>query len=128
MTYHPTAGWDSRTDEPDPEPPADPRQLRLYTDPPPTAPYQPHSDTSRAAAASQPRAQLARYQARVLEVIRQSLAYGATDEEIARLFVTIGPNTVRPRRVELVARGLVRDSGIRRATASGRKATVWVAT
>jgi hypothetical protein len=48
-----------------------------------------------------------------------------TDEEITTR-TGLAPNSVRPRRVELVARGLVKDSGMRRPTVSGRQATVWV--
>lgn len=51
---------------------------------------------------------------------------GATDEELQDL-LQMNPNTERPRRVELVRMGLVRDSGLTRTTRSGRKATVWVA-
>jgi hypothetical protein len=36
----------------------------------------------------------------------------------------LNPNTQRPRRIELVVAGKVRDSG---ETASGRKATIWEA-
>lgn len=59
---------------------------------------------------------------RVLEAIRQ--AGGATDEEVVDATGLAG-NTVRPRRGELEAMGLVRDSGLRRATRSGRSAIVW---
>lgn len=33
--------------------------------------------------------------------------------------------SVRPRITELVARGLIEDSGVRRYNASGKRATVW---
>jgi hypothetical protein len=60
----------------------------------------------------------------VLDVIRSS--GGATDEE--GLFASgFNVNTYRPRRVELVGLGLVRDSGERRLTQSRRRAIVWVA-
>ena len=52
---------------------------------------------------------------------------GATDEEI-QLGLKMNPSTERPRRVELVERGLVEDSGETRPTRSGRKATVWRST
>jgi hypothetical protein len=51
--------------------------------------------------------------------------YGATDEEI-QFVVGMNPSTQRPRRIELVRMGLVRDSGTTRLTRAGRKATVWV--
>lgn len=51
---------------------------------------------------------------------------GGTDEELA---AELGqrPDTERARRVELRDAGLVLDSGRRRATSSGRQATVWIA-
>ena len=117
-----------RGSEPDAPPPVDPRQRPLFPEAPPSAPYQPHSDTSRAAAASQPRADLAARQRQVLAAIAVGWASGRpgmTDEEITTR-TGLAPNSVRPRRVELVARGLVKDSGMRRPTVSGRQATVWV--
>ena len=52
---------------------------------------------------------------------------GATDEEI-QIGLDIGPNSERPRRVELFEDGRIRDSGRKRKTKSGRAAVVWVAT
>lgn len=49
---------------------------------------------------------------------------GATDEEM-QIGVPMDPSTQRPRRGELVRLGLVRDSGTKRKTRSGRLATVW---
>jgi predicted ArsR family transcriptional regulator len=51
---------------------------------------------------------------------------GATADEIA---AALGRSqfTVRPRCSELLARGLIRDSGVRRENLSGRSAIVWVA-
>ena len=60
--------------------------------------------------------------ARVLELLRA--AGPLTDEEMQER-LPMPPNTQRPRRLELVARGLVEDSGTVRPTRSGRKATVW---
>lgn len=89
-----------------------------------TLPYQPHSPTSRAAAVmAEPMAGTAK--ARVLEVIRRAFHAGMTDEEIQACGIVA--NTQRPRRVELVRAGLVRDSGRTRKTASGAESVVWVA-
>lgn len=87
------------------------------------APYQPHSDTSREAAERiEPRTGTLR--ASVLRFLR---AYGpATDEQVQRA-LAMGPSTQRPRRVELVRAGLVRDSGQRGETDSGRRAVRWEA-
>jgi len=63
----------------------------------------------------------------VLDYITKKEAYGATDEEI-QAALNLSPNTERPRRIELVAQGLVEKSGIARLTSSHRKAAVWVAT
>ena len=90
-----------------------------------TAPYQPHSATSKAAAAGiEPKAGTLR--AGVLAALRGAGAGGGTDEQIQH-WLGLDPSTARPRRVELVQAGLVRDSGQTRLTRSGRQATVWVA-
>ena len=87
-------------------------------------PAQRHSPTSVAAAeAIEPSA--ATLRGKVLAYLRDS--GGATDEE-GMAAIGMGGSTWRPRRCELVVRGLVRDSGQTRLTKSGRKAVVWVAT
>lgn len=63
---------------------------------------------------------------RVLEAIRSSGSRGLTDEQLQDA-LQLNPSTARPRRIELVELGLVRDSGRTRPTASGRMAAVWVA-
>ncbi len=83
-------------------------------------PYQRHSVTSlEAAEAIKPR--LSDLQSQVLAFI--SMSRGATDEEIAR-GLKLNPSTARPRRIELVGKGLIREAGTRK-TASGRAAVVW---
>lgn len=80
------------------------------------------TDTSLEAAASVAKGgRAATYRARVLDSLRQS---PKTDEEIG-LALGMGQNTVRPRRRELQTDGVVRDSGERRPTTTGRKAIVW---
>lgn len=87
-------------------------------------PAQRHSATSlEAAAAIAPRTPSLRE--RVYMAIADS-ADGLTDEEIQRV-TGIGPSTQRPRRVELLDAGMIRDSGRTRLTAGRRKATIWVA-
>lgn len=86
-------------------------------------PAQIHSDTSVAAAQSV-RGKTEALRRRVLACL---MANGPlTDEQIQR-FSELPASTERPRRVELVRDGRVRDSGERRATASGRSAVVWMA-
>lgn len=88
------------------------------------APAQQHSVTSRAAADSMDRSTLNRLQRLIYDYVRDQ-AEGATDEEIAHA-CGLNPSTARPRRIELVRRGLVVEAGTRK-TASGRMASVWKA-
>lgn len=97
-------------------------QLGLFDRP---APAQRHSVTSVAAAKQiEPRTGTAR--GFVLAFIRGAGSRGATDEEI-QTALNMNPSTQRPRRIELVASGLVFDSGETRATRSGSEAVVWKA-
>ena len=86
-------------------------------------PYQPHSDTSRAAALqAQPRAHTDR--ARVLRYLKHCGLGGSTDEEMQEQ-LGMNPNSQRPRRRELVIAGYARDSRLRRKTKSGCQAVIW---
>ena len=87
----------------------------------PRAPSVNGSATSAAASDALGPATLNAMQRQVLEYIRD---HGpSTDEQIAT-GCDMNPSTARPRRIELVRRGLVVEAGERR-TASGRKAVVW---
>jgi len=80
-------------------------------------------DTSRAAAARiAPKTGTKRRL--VLDAITTS-PDGLTDEEMQRL-IPMSANTQRPRRVELVEGGFIKDSGRRRRTSSQDLAIVWV--
>jgi len=59
----------------------------------------------------------------VVAFLRARGDHGATDEEIAT-GLAMNPSTARPRRIELVRRGLVVEAGTRKAM-SGRYATAW---
>jgi hypothetical protein len=85
------------------------------------APYQRHSDTSREAAAEVTPSLSAR-QASVLACYGP---LGLTDEELVT-YMNGDPSSLRPRRIELVAKGMLQDSGTTRKTRSGRRAVVWV--
>lgn len=61
----------------------------------------------------------------VLEYITSLYEFGATDDEMQR-HLNMPGSTQRPRRQELQEMGLVKDSGRRRKTLSGRDAIVWV--
>jgi hypothetical protein len=61
-------------------------------------------------------------QRRVLDLLRENAA-GMTDEE-QQAALAMNPSTQRPRRIELVRRGLVVEAGTRK-TSSGRMAAVW---
>jgi hypothetical protein len=89
-----------------------------------TAPCQRHSPTSRAAAVGiAPRAGTKR--ALVMDFLRDN-PEGATDEEMQQC-IPMAANTQRPRRVELLAAKLIKDSGRTRKTVGGDEAVVWVA-
>ena len=80
------------------------------------------SVTSAQAADSLTPATLNNMQRRVLELLAAT-PEGLTDEEMQRR-LRMNPSTQRPRRIELMRRGLVAEAGTRR-TASGRMAVVW---
>ena len=83
------------------------------------------SETSmEAAVAAEPRAGTQRR--RVLDLLREYPTTGLADHEMQKL-LGMNPSTQRPRRIELVEAGLVKDSGLDRLTESGRRAVVWVA-
>lgn len=88
-----------------------------------TAPFQRHSDTS-AIAAEKIEPKMGALQRRVLDFLEAIYPGGATDDEMMCALKLEG-STLRPRRIELVAKGLVIDRGWRRPTRSGRLATVW---
>ena len=89
------------------------------------APYQKHSDTSHRAA-QEIESSLGALRTKVLQAIRSADSFGATDEEL-QAQLHMNPSTERPRRIELVKLGLVRDSQQRRLTRSRRRAVIWVA-
>lgn len=89
------------------------------------APYQSHSEPSSHAAESI-QEQTPTLRAKVFKCILQAGSHGHTDEEI-QFSLDINPNSERPRRIELVRLGMIRDSGKQRQTISGRKAAVWIA-
>ena len=63
---------------------------------------------------------------RVLQALLAAGCTGHTDQELQE-GLGMDPSTERPRRVELMDRGLICDSGETRRTRSGRRAVVWVA-
>jgi hypothetical protein len=98
-------------------------QRDLFAPPPP--PFQRKSDTSRAAADSLSPRITAACRRRVYTAIKERGARGATDQELQAV-LRLKVNVETPRRWELVNAGLVKDSGKRRKTPSGRTAAVWV--
>lgn len=62
---------------------------------------------------------------RVLDAVGAAGEHGATDDDLLAS-TGLPPNTLRPRRWELVSGGWVVDSGRKRPTASGQDAVVWV--
>lgn len=89
----------------------------------PQLPYIHGSATSKAAAERiAPKAGTKR--AQVLECLKKC-PIGLTDEQI-QWQLDMPANTQRPRRVELVKAGLIKDSGRTRPTLGGDQAVVWV--
>lgn len=103
-------------------------QLPLFGEPakPPTLPYQPHSETSKAAAvAMQDSAETLK--GMVLALFKRAGRVGMTDGELISMMpARCCESSVRPRRIGLVDDGVVVDSGQKRHSPSGRQATVWV--
>lgn len=89
-----------------------------------TAPYVSGSDTSRDAAQSLIN-DLGRLELLVFTLVQRAGILGMTDDELEEKS-QLAHQTISARRRELVLKGRVRDSGVRRQTRSGRKATVWV--
>ena len=54
--------------------------------------------------------------------------YGFTDAEMFNHWPDLSENSLRPRRVELVVAGWLKDSGQRRPNSRGRSCVVWVIT
>ena len=88
-------------------------------------PYAPGSDTSKAAADTAGQT-ASTVRMSVFRFVEGRGKEGATDHEI-RDALNLRLQTVVPRRLELRTRGYLEDSGRRRLTDSGSKATVWVA-
>jgi len=86
-------------------------------------PYVAGSDTSEAAADSII-GDRARMQTMVYECIGATGIHGATDDEVEAM-TGLRHQTASARRRELVQKGRVVDTGMRRKTRSGRPATVW---
>ena len=85
-------------------------------------PYQGHSTTSERAAQEI---------AGGADSLRRSVLaflqwHGPSSDEEGMLYLRMNPSTYRPRRIELVKLGLVRDSGKLGHTMSGRTCTLWV--
>ena len=98
-----------------------PRMPKLRPDLPP---HQMHSPTSRAAAEAIMPSEGSLEEA-VYDCIVQAGEHGMTDAEVQTRLGLDG-STQRPRRVRLVEKGLVKDSGETRKTKTGRHAVVWV--
>jgi protein involved in temperature-dependent protein secretion len=87
-------------------------------------PFQKHSMTSHdAAVRAEPRA--GTHRGIIFDRFCTVASYGATDEEMQTM-TRLNPSTQRPRRIELVKQGWIKDSGRTRATRSGAQAVVWV--
>lgn len=61
---------------------------------------------------------------RALAAFEEAGDHGLTDDELERAS-GLGPNTARPRRIDLLKAGAIVDSGEKRKTRRGHAATVW---
>jgi hypothetical protein len=91
----------------------------------PDAPGHRNVDTS-VVAANDLAPELGRLQRLALRAIREAGATGLTADELA---ARLGLNrwSIAPRTTELMHKGLVRDSGLRRPNVTGKLAIAWVA-
>ena len=87
----------------------------------PLPPYQPHSDTSYAAAV----AKRATAPAQRMTVYGMLIAAGPLTAEQLADHTGLSGDSIRPRLVELRNQGDVIDTGQRRRTRAGRFAVVW---
>lgn len=69
---------------------------------------------------------LGRLQSMALEAIREAGERGLTADELAARLRLQRPS-IQPRTSELRRRGLIRDSGLRRANVTGKRAIAWTA-
>jgi hypothetical protein len=92
---------------------------------PPMPPYVRNSDTSKGAAVSMV-ADARTLRDAVAALVKQRAARGATCHEV-EWALKLSHQTASARIRELVLAGKLKDSGMRRPTASGRTAAVWIA-
>lgn len=88
------------------------------------APYQRHSATSKAAAESLKPSKVDQDRAKLLLSLRLHPP-GLTDDALQSSTGLPG-DSERPRRISLLKDGLIRDSGRKERTRSGKLAVVWV--
>lgn len=82
--------------------------------------------TTSLAAHASIKGKAAKIRIQVLRKLHAAGVAGMIDEELVAAMGGMKGSTVRTRRSELTDDGLVRDSGNRRPTSSGRLAIVWV--
>ena len=87
------------------------------------APFVAGSETSEEAAKSIKPSSL---RSKVASMLRLRGLFGSTDDEL-EVSLGLRHQTVSARRRELGLLGKAKDSGVKRVTRSGRKATVWIA-
>lgn len=82
------------------------------------------AETGKEAAASM-NPHLGRLQRLVADTVKSAAEYGMTPEELCEA-TGLERTTLQPRTSELRAKGVLRDSGLRRLNRSRKKAIVWV--
>ncbi len=103
------------------------KQSSLF-DKPETAPYVPWSETSKAAA-ERIEPSMKSLKGKLLAYLRE---HGPMTDDEMQKFIPMNPSTQRPRRIELVSKGLVRPRlidgmKVKGITTSGSLAQVWEA-
>ena len=86
----------------------------------------PHNGTPTSKAAAEQKTDAASDRAKMLAAYRAAGAMGMTDDEM-RITTGLNPDSIRPRRGELIRAGEVAETTKARPTRTGRMATVYVA-
>ena len=87
-------------------------------------PHQRNSDTSRESA----KAVAPSFSVRMILILNKIASVGGQTDEEGQQALEIDGNSYRPARVTLAKHGLIKDTGERRKTLSGRNAVVWEVT
>ena len=88
--------------------------------------FTPHNGTPTSKAAAEQKTDAASDRTKMLAAYRAAGAMGLTDDEM-RITTNLNPDSIRPRRGELIRAGKVMETTKTRPTRTGRLATVFIA-